>query len=93
MKEPEKEEVKENPAAVATEREEVFFEEDVKDILLEDTKEISIGKKEAPVSCNNGATIASVTGSISEAFSFSSSPKISFMLSASSFCRLMVPGI
>ena len=46
MKEPEKEEVKENPAAVATEREEVFFEEDVKDILLEDTKEISIGKKE-----------------------------------------------
>ncbi len=46
VKEPEKEEVKENPAAVATEREEVFFEEDVKDILLEDTKEISIGKKE-----------------------------------------------
>ncbi len=46
VKEPEKEEVKENPAAMATEREEVFFEEDVKDILLEDTKEISIGKKE-----------------------------------------------
>ena len=46
VKEPEKEEVKENPAAVATEREEVFFEEDVKDILLEDTKEISIGNKE-----------------------------------------------
>lgn len=46
VKEPEKEEVKENLAAVATEREEVFFEEDVKDILLEDTKEISIGKKE-----------------------------------------------